>query len=184
MAHIFAAEDTGPRANTTLSREERGRFENIILLCPSCHTKVDKMPEFYTDAMILGWKRDHQRKLDALFGAVELSDRPAVREAIQPLLEQNRTIFDVYGPGSEANENPESDMPILWRAKILETTLPNSYMMLAILDKNRRHLRADEIQTVSLFREHIHDLEQRHIGQSDRPSGMRFPTRMNTLAAD
>jgi len=33
MAHVFAAADDGPRANPILTNAERGRFENLILLC-------------------------------------------------------------------------------------------------------------------------------------------------------
>jgi hypothetical protein len=183
MAHIVAAADAGPRANKAFSRAARGRFENLILLCPTCHTKIDKQPDFYTDATILGWKRDHQRQLDMLFGAIDLPDRQAVRGAVEPLLRQNRTIFDLYGPNSAASEDPESDMPTLWRAKLLSTTLPNSYRMLAILVKNSRHLNPEELQTVSLFQEHVHDLAQRCLN-SRIPSGMRFPVAMNSVAAN
>jgi len=33
MAHVFAATDGGPRTNANLSKEERGAFENLIMLC-------------------------------------------------------------------------------------------------------------------------------------------------------
>jgi hypothetical protein len=62
--------------------------------------------------------------------------------------------------------------------------LTEQLQILARLAKNRQLLRADEIHTMNLFREHINDLEQRHIGESGRPAGMRFPEAINTLAAD
>src|ERR1700687_1051764 len=53
MAHVFAARDDGPRANRELSKEERGAFENLILLCSLCHTIIDKAPEVYSDRIVL-----------------------------------------------------------------------------------------------------------------------------------
>ena len=68
MAHIFAALDKGPRADPELTEEERGHYENIILLCANCHTKIDKAPEIYTDTVVTGWKLMHAEKLAATFG--------------------------------------------------------------------------------------------------------------------
>lgn len=45
MAHVFAANDSGPRAKPDLSKEERGAFENLVMLCANCHTRVDKAPD-------------------------------------------------------------------------------------------------------------------------------------------
>jgi hypothetical protein len=44
MAHVFAANNGGPRANPQLSEAERGAFENLVVLCSNCHTMVDKAP--------------------------------------------------------------------------------------------------------------------------------------------
>ena len=56
MAHVFAAADDGPRANAELTEAERGRYDNLILLCPTCHTIIDKASDEYPDATILRWK--------------------------------------------------------------------------------------------------------------------------------
>jgi hypothetical protein len=44
MAHVFAANDKGPRGNPELSEPERGTFENLILLCSTCHTMIVPHP--------------------------------------------------------------------------------------------------------------------------------------------
>jgi len=59
MAHVFAAADDGPRANAELTQAERGRYSNLILLCPTCHTIIDKAPGEYPDTVILMWKQQH-----------------------------------------------------------------------------------------------------------------------------
>lgn len=41
IAHIEASSDKGPRANKLLSNKERDEYENLILLCQNCHTRLD-----------------------------------------------------------------------------------------------------------------------------------------------
>jgi hypothetical protein len=97
LAHVFAASDGGPRSNPELSKEERGAFENLVVLCANCHTMVDKASEAFLDSMILGWKREHAHKLQGLFGAVRFDDRTAAHQVVEPLLAQNLAIFQQYG---------------------------------------------------------------------------------------
>ena len=80
MAHVFAANNKGPRANTKLSEAERGAFENLILLCSTCHTMMDKAEEDFPDQLLEAWKRDHEARLARIFGAVHAASRPEVLE--------------------------------------------------------------------------------------------------------
>lgn len=55
-AHIVAREQNGPRGTSSLSDEQRDRYENLILLCPTDHTLID--------SQVLTWtlERLHQQK--------------------------------------------------------------------------------------------------------------------------
>ncbi len=86
MAHVFAASDSGPRANPDLTDAERGSFDNIVTLCALCHTIVDKAPKSYPDEMMLKWKREHAHKLSGIFGVVSYDTRADARDAIEPIL--------------------------------------------------------------------------------------------------
>ena len=61
IAHIEAHSDDGPRANPTLSEEQRDCYNNWILLCANCHDKVDGQPNTFTVADLKKWKRDHEK---------------------------------------------------------------------------------------------------------------------------
>ena len=174
MAHICAANDGGSRANPDLSEEERGAFDNLVLLCANCHTKVDKAPTAFPDKMIQGWKREHANKLQGLFGATKFTNRAAARQAVEPFLAENHKIFVQYGPHVEAAQNPESGAAEQWKRKMLTRILPNSRRMLAILDANRALLREDEKATLEQFRQHIDDLEAFHI-EGVKQDASRFP---------
>jgi len=180
MAHVFAANDGGPRGNPNLSVEERGAFENLVVLCANCHTMVDKAPDAFPDTMMLEWKREHANKLQGLFGAVKFGDRADARQVVEPLLAQNLVIFQQYGPHIEAARNPESGAAERWKRKMISCILPNNRRLLAVLDANRHLLNDNEKSTLELFRQHVDDLEAFHI-EDNRQDASRFPEDLSTI---
>jgi len=184
MAHILAASNRGPRAIDAMSAADRGSFENLILLCANCHTVIDKAPDQFPDTLLVGWKRDQQARLDQMFGAVALPERKDVRGAIEPLLLENRVIFDEYGPDANYRENPESEMASTWQRYMRERIIPNDRRILAILDVNRNHLMPNELRTLELFRQHILDLEARHLTDLALGVQRRFPPEMDSIVID
>ena len=184
MAHIFAGKDDGPRANATLSEEERGAFENLILLCPACHTTIDKAPEVFNDAVVAEWKRRHSEKVAAIFGVSAYGARAQLRAAVEPILAENHTIFQVYGPHNEYRFNPESESAIVWQRKVRSKILPNNRKLLAIVDANRHLLLPQEQLVVERFRQHVDDLEARHLGADHAASATQFPPEMGSLSVD
>jgi len=61
IAHIVASSESGPRADASVAAKDRDRYENLILLCPTHHTQVDKQPNTYTSDDLRSWKRDHEQ---------------------------------------------------------------------------------------------------------------------------
>lgn len=58
--HIVAKEVDGPRGDSPLSVQERDSFDNILLLCPSDHTKIDKDVISYTVERLKSIKNQHE----------------------------------------------------------------------------------------------------------------------------
>jgi hypothetical protein len=183
MAHVFSASNVGPRANKKLSEAERGAYENLILLCPTCHTIIDKAEEEYPDSILREWKRSHREKIVERFVVAESPSRSLARSAILPKLNENRTIFLKYGPETDEKFNPESGLPIIWRRKIQSTILPNNRYILHVLDANQKYLKEQEIETLEAFRQHVDDFEAYHLGISDE-HGVQFPAEMNQILGD
>lgn len=185
IAHICAANDDGPRANVGLSEAERGAFENLILLCPTCHTIVDKAPDEFPDTTVLDWKRTHSGRIAQLFGVRQYASRADLREEVERLLDQGRHVHADYGPDNDYRFNPESEEAALWTRKVAETLMPNNEKLLRVLDANRSLLSAEERGVVEQFRQHALDFAARHNPVLDDPVGARrFPTGMNTILTE
>ncbi len=180
IAHIISAGDKGPRADTNLTDEERSRYENLVLLCPTCHTIIDKAEDKFPEELILSWKRNHKEKLSAQFGIKVFSSRGEVREAIVPFFRENKFVFDKYGPNTDDRFNPESSMPAQWRNKIRTVIIPNNRKSLNLIDANRQLLRDEEFVVVEAFRQHINDFEAKHLGNSEY-NGEQFPPKLQTI---
>ena len=65
FAHIYPYEENGPRHNDRkqigLSPTCINSQENIIVLCPSCHTIIDKLPNDYPAEKLLKLKARHEK---------------------------------------------------------------------------------------------------------------------------
>ena len=151
MAHIFAAQDDGPRPNQQLTEEERGEFNNLILLCANCHTVIDKAPETFPDSVVLKWKRDHEARIAAAFGSVSYETRTEARKAFLALTVRTGAIHQRVGPNNEYKWNPEADEADEWRYHVRETIIPTNCSVLSLLDRNRDLLMEDELARI------IHD---------------------------
>jgi hypothetical protein len=57
VAHIVARSDRGPRG---MPAAARNRYENLILLCPTCHNTADLQPGTHPPDLLRAWKAEHE----------------------------------------------------------------------------------------------------------------------------
>lgn len=183
MAHIFSAVENGPRSNKSLTAEQRALYENLILLCPTCHTVIDKAEAEHPDELISEWKTNHKRRIEKALGLAKFATRKEARAAIQSIQRENCLIHERYGPESDERYNPESSMPRQWLRKIRVKIIPNNRSILSICELNANLLSEKEADTVSIFQQHVDDFEAKHIGGSDL-NGIQFPIEMNNVFED
>lgn len=69
-------------------------FENLVLLCPSCHTNFDKNHAF-TSEEVLNWKRIRNEELERIFSK-KYATFEELKKEVAPLLLENKTIFERY----------------------------------------------------------------------------------------
>jgi hypothetical protein len=180
MAHIFAAVDGGPRAKTSLGKAERAKYDNLILLCPNCHTEIDKAPNLFPDETIACWKAEHSKIIQDVLGVARFGSREEARKYIEPLLEQNHAIFKAIGPDNEYRENPEAEEARVWKRKIVSEIIPNNQAILLAIDANYELVDQGERPTVEQFRQHVTDLIGRHLDGAEHVA-TRFPIAINSL---
>lgn len=79
-AHIVARSEDGPRGKSPLTLEQRDDYSNLMLLCPTHHALIDKIPEDYPVDLLLDRKSDHETWVRDTLGSK--IDRDEVKWAI------------------------------------------------------------------------------------------------------
>lgn len=69
-------------------------FENLVLLCPNCHTNFDKNHAF-TPEEVLGWKKTIREEVERLFSK-RFSNFEELKNEVSPLLAENKFIYENY----------------------------------------------------------------------------------------
>ena len=62
-AHIIAFRPAGPRGDVEPRPAGINAFENLMLLCPSCHKLVDDAPAEFPAEKLRGWKQCHEERV-------------------------------------------------------------------------------------------------------------------------
>lgn len=75
VAHIFGEKQGSARYDPTKTLEFLNSTENLIYLCPTHHTLIDKQPETYSVEVLLHWKSEHEMRMREVTseGSVEVS---------------------------------------------------------------------------------------------------------------
>ena len=126
LAHIIGHKEKGPRGDDELPISERDEFDNIILLCPTCHTIVDKNEHLFPKETIRKWKREHQESIENLFITPKFDTRDKAREYVLPLLMENKAVFDKFGPFSENSVNDPLATELEWKRQSIQRIRPNN----------------------------------------------------------
>lgn len=165
MAHIIARQAQGPRGDGAGGPDT---YENLVLLCPTCHTTIDKAPDDFPAEMLLEWKAQHERWVDSWSMSKRMTSTSELMKFISGLLEENRHYFEQYGPKSSiAVKDAASSAYAIWVARRLDTILPNNRKIVSALDTNADLVPDEMKKAVLLFRDHAFGYEQNQYGRLD-----------------
>jgi hypothetical protein len=183
-AHVVAYADRGPRADVSLSAEDRNDPSNIVLLCPTCHTKVDKAPEAFPTETLLARKASRRAAVELVGGTPTFDSRDAARRAVAKILERNRVIFNNYGPSPDDGSHASREEADRWRRHVLEDIVPGNELVVAIVDINESLASGKDREAAELLRLHTQDLAEKHGGSDLMAQARRFPATANEIFAE
>lgn len=163
LAHIIGQSQDGPRGEEGLSLNERDEFENIILLCPTCHTLIDKNPKLYPVELVREWKNNHEESIRRLFETPRFASRQELRKYIEPFLIENKTVFETLGPESSNATKHQLSAEQEWARQCIQTIIPNNRRIDNALVNNRNLLTPEEVKLLIRFKRHREGFEYNHV---------------------
>jgi len=159
MAHVIAHSTGGPRGGSAPGEDSYG---NLILLCPTHHTLVDKAPPgTFPPQMLLKWKADHERNIQASLASPAFADRTQLDAFIRMKLSENSICWSTYGPESKsAKRNPNSTAGLFWPFRKLSLIVPNNRQIISALRSHWTMFDTAEYRIACAFIEHAEGFER------------------------
>lgn len=183
-AHVVAHSDVGPRADRTVSEDERSDPSNIVLLCPTCHTQVDKAPDSFPAGDLFTRKAVRTAAVALAGGTPVFKTRSDARRAVKTVLERNRLIFSNYGPDADDGSFPSIEEAERWSRHVLEDIVPGNELIVAIVKINETLATTEDRAAAELLRLHTRDLAEKHRGKPLTAPARRFPTSAEKLFSE
>jgi len=149
-------------------------FENLIVLCPNCHTNFDKNAAF-TSKDIKMWKQIREQEFDRIFN-IKYTSFDDLSNKVTPLLIENKTIYENY------YLNNKKELWNNFEGKILA----NNSKLRKILEKNfdliQRHpdKNYSNLELVHLFLTHIDEFEATRL-EDEKNRYVLFPVEINSM---
>lgn len=181
LAHIIGQSEDGPRGDDELAMEDRDDFENIILLCPTCHKKIDKFQHLFPVATIRIWKQTHEERIRNLFNAPKFETRSAVRSELEKISIANKTVFDTFGPDSKLAKENYLETESIWEQRSINTIIPNNRKIQALLENNYELLTNGEKYIFEEWKQHKDSFEFNKLSGDKTSSLVIYPESFNTI---
>jgi hypothetical protein len=164
MAHICGDQPGANRHDPTQTDAERDGYWNLILLCPTHHTLIDRneTEAVYTVAMLQAMKAAHEARVLERLDKESTLTKADLARSILPLLEENRQSWSQYGPQSElARTQPHSEAAYaVWVSERLSLIVPNNRKIVAHLTEHRALFDLGEQAAIAAFLIHTRSYEQ------------------------
>lgn len=149
-------------------------FENLVLLCPNCHTDFDRNNAF-TPEEVLEWKKIRNKELERIFSKKYATFEELEKE-VAPLLMENKTIYENYYL---------KDKRELWNkfeAKILSNNRKLKMLFSANLNLIQHHINESysNLSYVQLFIAHAEEFEATRV-DGEKIREILFPTEINSM---
>ncbi len=162
-AHIVPHSDTADNS-----------FENLILLCPNCHTNFDKNSAF-SEEEVKQWKTIRQEDVNSVF-AKKFDTFEALEEVIRPILEENKKVYENY----YLRDNSK-----LWK-QFEEKILMNNQKLKLLLTQNRNLFQKssqDEYSNLATIDELILHINEFYFTRNDEEKirTVLFPKKVNSI---
>jgi len=179
MAHIIGRKSGAARSDVNVGADDT--YSNLILLCPTHHTLIDKAEGDFSIDLLQSWKSRWEGQVAASFP--QISDRAGLFREIQSLLEQNHQIHSEWGPTSQrAKDHPQSSQSAAyWQLRRIGVILPNNGSILNLLRANKQLFTPTEWSIATSFIEHAEFFARHCIEPCDSTAYLPFPEEFSNL---
>ena len=185
MAHICGDNPGSNRHDPSQSPTERDDYRNLMLLCPTHHTLIDRKENeaAYPVDLLHKFKADHEKKVLERIDKNQSLSKVNICKQILFLIDDNRTSWEQYGPLSDlARKQPENGAAhAVWISERLSVIIPNNRKIVDLLKEHRDLFALEEQPSVSKFLTHSRSYERWVNDEIPYAAVIGFPTEFAEL---
>ena len=149
-------------------------YENLVILCPTCHTDFDKNDAFDPE-QVKQWKQIRRAELEKLFGKKYATFEELQRQ-VAPILSENKTIYENYYQGDQKALWDIFEGKVLANNRKLKTLLENNLGLI----QHHREKGYSNLALVERLFAHIEEFEATR-GSSEKIRQVLFPKEINSM---
>lgn len=149
-------------------------YENLVILCPTCHTDFDKNDAFDPE-QVKQWKQIRRAEIKKLFGKKYATFEELQRQIV-PILSENKSIYENYYMGEQKELWDTFEGKVLANNRKLKTLLENN---LGLIQRHREKGYSNLALVERLFA-HIEEFEATR-GSSEKIRQVLFPKEINSM---
>lgn len=179
MAHVIGRKPGASRSDAKVGIDDS--YENLILLCPTHHTLVDKAEQDFPVDVLKKWKADWEGQVSASFP--QLVDRSGLFHEIHSRLVENHRIHAEWGPTSDrAKASPQScQSASYWQLRRIGVIVPNNNTIVNLLRANKHLLTPLEQTVAAAFIDHAEFFAAHCVEPRDSTAYLPFPQEFSDL---
>ncbi len=149
-------------------------FDNLVLLCPNCHTNFDKNHAYDVEE-IRRWKAMRKADIDRWFGK-KFNTFEEMKQAVHPILSENKTFYEQYYLGDNKELWDGVEAKILSNNRALRVILENN---LGLLQSHKKK----EYSNLEVVRVYLAHLDEFELTRSNEEKNRKilFPVKINSI---
>ena len=149
-------------------------YENLIILCPNCHKAFDKNSAF-SPAEVKNWKQIRKEELDNFF-SVQYATFDELKKEAEPLLLENKMIYENYYLGNNRNLWNKFEAKILVNNRKLKKLFTNNYDLI----QKHNNSNYSNLEYIYQFIQHVDEFEATRPDE-EKIRQILFPVEINSM---
>ena len=149
-------------------------YENLVILCPTCHTDFDKNGAFDPE-QVKQWKQIRRAEIEKLFGKKYATFEELQRQIV-PILSENKSIYENYYLGEQKELWDTFEGRVLANNRKLKTLLENNLGLI----QHHREKGYSNLALVERLFAHIEEFEATR-GSNKKIRQVLFPKEINSM---
>lgn len=155
-------------------KTKENTYENLIILCPNCHTKYDKN-ELFTVDEVKGWKQLRKEELERVF-CKKFHSFDELKAKVVPLLLENKSIYENYYLNNEKALWDKFEPKILINNRKLKELFKNNLSLF----QSHPEKSYSNLNYIQLFLTHVEEFESTR-RDDEKNRAVLFPKEINSM---